>query len=103
MRLVPTPPNEYAPGWSRPQRPLHPPQTAWNIAEELENRLTRQPAEAHGFQINVGGNLQPGLQSGDLLLIRQFLHLAAGDQRLEYRCRIRGENGVDDWPIRKIG
>ena len=59
----------------------------------LPTSCLHQAAHAHRLQIVLGGQFQAGLEAGDLRLVGQFVHLAAGDQRLEDRPHFAVQNG----------
>ena len=56
-----------------------------DVGEQFVKSLLDQGTDPHRLQIIFRRNLQTGLQSRDLLGIRQFIHFAARDQRLENR------------------
>ena len=71
--------------------------------KQVVESFLNQRADAHGLQIFLGGNLQPGFEPGDLVLVGELIHFAALDERLEDRGAFRGDDGADDGAIGKLG
>ena len=62
------------------QQRVHLRRTAWRTSSWIIRRSRMR------LQVILGRQVQAGLQPGDLRLVRQFIHLPAGDQRLENRA-----------------